>query len=131
MDIFDLWNQIKKSLGIKPRVMYVKERDVVFLKLGKNVGHEQDGTGKNFLRPVVVIKKFNNRFFWGVPLTTQQKDNAYYYALISYHKHPGWAILSQGKTFDVMRIQHKIGIVSKVEFIALKKAISSVLDLAS
>ena len=81
MSIFDLWNQVKRSLGKTKREVYVKERDVVFLKLGKNVGHEQDGVGKNFLRPVLVIKKFNNRLFWGVPLTKKEKNSPYYFYL--------------------------------------------------
>ena len=130
MNVFDLWNQIKKTLGTKNREVYVQERDVVFLKLGKNVGHEQDGVGDNFLRPVVVVKKFNNRLFWGVPLTTQGKESPFYFKLTSYHKRDGWALISQGKACDTVRIKHKIGRLNQQEFVQLKRAISKILDLA-
>lgn len=130
MNVFDLWNQIKKTLGTKNREVYVQERDVVFLKLGKNVGHEQDGAGDKFLRPVLVVKKFNNRLFWGVPLTSQNKNNPYHFALGTIKGKKNWAILSQGKTFDTARIQHKIARLDTTYFQAVKKAIAKVLDIA-
>ena len=38
-----------------------------------NIGYEQDGSGNDFIRPVVIIRKFNNEIFWGVPLTKTRK----------------------------------------------------------
>ena len=35
------------------------EREVWFLKIGVNVGYEQDGNGKEYLRPAIILKKFN------------------------------------------------------------------------
>ena len=37
--------------------------------LGANVGFEQDGIGEDFLRPVLILRKFNVYMFWALPLT--------------------------------------------------------------
>ena len=41
--------------------------------IGKNIGYEQNGTGNNFSRPVVIVSKFNNKMFWAMSLSTKQK----------------------------------------------------------
>ena len=50
--------------------------------LGKNLGYEQNGSGNNFSRPVLVLKKFNNRMFWCIPLSTKQNKFDFYYNFI-------------------------------------------------
>ncbi len=44
------------------------------MSIGKNVGREQNGSGRDFERPVLIIKKWNNEMVWGVPLSTKQKN---------------------------------------------------------
>jgi mRNA interferase MazF len=62
---FDSWNKKKKDIDDKSKLIGLKERDIVFIHMGVNVGYEQDGKGDEFLRPVVVVKVFNrNLFFW-------------------------------------------------------------------
>jgi hypothetical protein len=34
---------------------------------GKNIGYEQNGSGANFSRPILIIRKFNNHMYWVVP----------------------------------------------------------------
>lgn len=62
----------------RPRVFF-HEREVWFAYLGANIGFEQDGQGGQFLRPLVILRKFNNQIFWGVPLTKTQKQGKYYF----------------------------------------------------
>ena len=59
---------------------FFHEGEVWFCALGVNVGFEQDGRGESFLRPIVVIKKFNQEVFWGLPLTKRQKQGQYYFS---------------------------------------------------
>jgi len=108
---FDKWNEIKKSTNSSNRKVYFKERDIFYIKIGENIGFEQSGKGDMFLRPVVVLKKFNNNFFMGVPLTTTIKKSN--------------TILSQMKSFDIKRIKHKIGMISERDFIKLKSKITN------
>jgi mRNA interferase MazF len=32
-----------------------------YMKMGKNLGFEQNGKGENFVRPVIILKKFNKK----------------------------------------------------------------------
>jgi len=70
--------------------------------VGKNIGYEQNGKGDEFLRPVLIIKKFNKRFFLGILLTKQGKNNNYYFKL----NENSFAILSQIKVFDAKRMKY-------------------------
>lgn len=76
---FDSWNsQKKKAQASHTRPMF-KEREVWWCSMGVNIGDEQDGKGKTFLRPILVLKKFNRNIFVGIPLSTQLKDKPYYH----------------------------------------------------
>jgi mRNA interferase MazF len=77
---FDSWNEQKKIIHEKDKNVLFKERDVWWCSIGLNIGHEEDGKGETFNRPVLIIKKFNKRLFWCIPLTTKVKDNKYYYS---------------------------------------------------
>ena len=54
---FDKWNTEKKQTNAEqPRLYTVRE--VWWCRLGGNVGSEQDGSGRAFLRPVVIVRGF-------------------------------------------------------------------------
>ena len=63
MKDFVNWHKVKNNIENKKQRIYFQIRDVLFCSIGENVGFEQDGRGKEFLRPVVVVKKFNNEVF--------------------------------------------------------------------
>jgi len=119
---FDDWNIVKKSTSKIKKKVYFKERDIFFIRIGENIGFEQSGKGDMFLRPVIVLKKFNNNFFMGVPLTTTIKENKYYFNFTFTNKKSS-AILSQIRAFDSKRIKHKIGVINKNDFNKLKEKI--------
>lgn len=77
-----------------------------------------------FLRPVIILKKFNNDFFMGVPLTTTIKEGKYYFSFEFTTKKSN-AILSQIRPFDVKRVKHKIGVINKEDFKKIKEKISN------
>jgi hypothetical protein len=62
-ELFDNWNHLKKEANSKKTMIGFNQFEIVFMKVGKNIGFEQDGKGNEFLRPVLVYKKFNNRVF--------------------------------------------------------------------
>ena len=76
---FDRWNEHKKILDASPAPrVYVHERELWFANLGTNIGFEQDGRGDESLRPILVLRKFNNEVLWAPPLTRRDKpDNPY------------------------------------------------------
>lgn len=120
---YDAWNEVKKQTHSLRKKVYFKERDIFYIKIGENIGFEQSGKGDMFLRPVIVLKKFNNSFFMGVPLTTTLKQGVYYFEFEFTNKKSN-AILSQMKSFDTKRIKHKIGVINQNDFKKLKEKIS-------
>lgn len=52
---------------------FFKERDIWWCAVGENVGTEVCGKGKNFSRPVLVLKRLSRRNFFGLPMTTKSK----------------------------------------------------------
>jgi len=121
---FDNWNCLKKNINIKKKKVYFKERDIFYVRIGQNIGFEQSGKGEDFLRPVIILKKFNNNFFMGIPLTSTIKKGKYYYEFRFTPKQASNAILSQMKPFDSKRIKHKIGVINKEDFKNLKEKLN-------
>ena len=94
--------------------------------MGANVGHEEDGKGDRFARPVLVVKKFNRQIFWGVPLSTQLKDKFYYHR-IYFHDKPQSAMLSQLKLFSTKRLTTKMGQLDDIQFNQIRENLKSYL----
>jgi len=94
-----------------------EERDILFIFKGQNIGIEQHGKGKNFLRPVLVYKKFNNNHFIGFSMTSKAHNGKYYFKL----KDDSFVILSQINTYSSDRIFYKSGKVSKENFKKIDK----------
>ena len=70
---FKKWHEKKSAIHALPQRPFFHEREIWFCYVGANVGFEQDGSGSEFIRPVVVLRKFNNAVFWAVPLTKASK----------------------------------------------------------
>jgi mRNA interferase MazF len=123
---FDQWNIKKKAIDSKRRPFFY-ERQVWFCAHGLNVGSEQNGKGKDFLRPVVIVKKFNYRTFWGIPLTSQSKTGSHYLSMHSGSGRQSIAILHQLRLFDAKRLKYQIGVVPKEIFILLTKNLKDII----
>jgi mRNA interferase MazF len=128
---FDRWNEQKKALhgSPAPRV-YVHERELWFAHLGTNIGFEQDGRGDQSLRPILVLRKFNNEIVWVLPLTRRHKPGNPYYIAFDYIVFPevdgaplaeSVAILSQLRLLDIKRFRYKIGTAPAGAFELIKE----------
>jgi ABC-type molybdate transport system substrate-binding protein len=121
LERLDKWHTKKREVAQNRKTIFVKERDIVFLTMGQNIGVEQDGKGSELLRPVVVYKKFNNSQFLGIPLTSKVKQGKHYFEFQYLSSKKSYAILSQVRVFDVKRIKYKSGTISKKSFQKLYK----------
>jgi mRNA interferase MazF len=121
---FDQWNDVKKETDMDRKIAHGHTREIWFVRAGKNIGFEQDGKGPEYLRPVIIVKKFNNEIFWGVPLTSQEKKGKYYFTIPNVREEKNTAILSQFRLFSSKRLRYKIGTVKEAIFQKLKKAIA-------
>jgi len=123
---FDQWNVQKKNINKQKQKVFFKERDIFYIALGKNIGFEQDGKKFDFVRPVIILRKFNNDIFLCVPLTTKAKDNQFHFNFMFDNKE-NRAILSQIRLVDAKRLINKKGVISQVDFNSLKRKISKLL----
>src|SRR3989344_2420314 len=59
MKDFDSWNELKKKIEDDKNDpdKFPKEGEVWMCSLGRNIGFEQNGSGDNFSRPILIIKK--------------------------------------------------------------------------
>ena len=125
---FRRWFAIKDKVHNERLRVFFHEREVWFCHLGENVGSEQDGRGAEFLRPAVIIKKFNNELFWAIPLTKHLKPGHPYYFVFSFRPdRQSSAILSQLRLLDAKRLKYKTGTVPIEAFGRLKKQIRQLL----
>jgi mRNA interferase MazF len=116
---FDRWNKEKSKLNAFPPLFLFKEREVWFSHLGLNIGHEQDGDAEKFLRPVIILKKFSDETFFGVPLTRTPRFGKEYFTIINDHG-VRFAMLSQGRALDARSLKYCSAVMSEREFESLK-----------
>ncbi len=124
---FKEWHLKKSDLNENKTRVFFHEREVWFAVTGVNIGFEQDGKGTDFLRPVIVIKKFSNEVFLAVPTTKNGKIGKYYYSFTYKEGESTTAILSQIRLIDCKRLKYRIGSVSEEDFLEIKMRITSFL----
>lgn len=119
MEEFNKWNSKKQELDSEKIHFKFRERDIFFMHLGVNIGFEQNG-GKDFLRPVVVYKKFNKHVFLGIPLTSKIKVDKFHYEFNYIDDTKSFAILSQIRLFDIKRAKYRDGTIKEQDFYKLQ-----------
>ena len=124
---FNNWNKVKQKSHKNHERVFFKERDIFFMKIGKNIGYEQNGKGEDFSRPIVILRKFNNEIFLGIPLTTSNKTGPYYFEFSFIKNIKSTAIVSQIRLWDQKRLIKKIGMIGKTDFEQLKKTTSTII----
>lgn len=124
MKDFDRWNVLKKELESRDCRPLFKEREVWFCCLGVNIGNEQDGKGDLYLRPMLVLKKFNENIFIGISITSRQKNLPFYLRL---KNRSDYLILSQIKLMDSKRLKYLARKIGKQEFKCIKEKIRALI----
>ena len=118
---FDAWNTLKKVLNDKHnKIVTPKEREIYWVSIGENIGFEQNGKSEIFSRPVLVLKKFSKRLFFGIPLSTQIKKGDFFYSF-EFGSTLQNALLVQGRTFDAKRLENRMGMISEKDFENIKE----------
>ncbi len=118
---FDRWNEIKKKTEVEqPRLYTVRE--IWWCRFGVNVGTEQDGRGKSFLRPAVILRGFGPDACMVVPLTTSTRKHSLRVQIGSVDGREARANLSQIRVVDTRRLVEKIGFLEKGIFTTMRKA---------
>jgi mRNA interferase MazF len=110
------WHNKKSKIDKLEKRPFFYVREIWFCHLGANIGFEQDGNGEDFLRPVIVFKKFNNEIFWGIPLTKKRKNTKHYFIFSFPERGENTAILSQIRLIDARRLSYYIGEILEADF---------------
>ncbi len=126
---FDAWGIEKRKIHNDGKAPFYHEREVWWCALGTNIGFEQDGTGKNHDRPVVILKGFNKHVFFGVALTGRKREGSYYFYLGQIENREASAVLSQVRLCDTKRLVRKIAMLDEVTFVKLQEAVKRTLFL--
>ena len=120
---------IYKKININEQhrnVKYIAEGQVFWCSLGENIGYEQNGKGLYFRRPVLILKKFSNNLFWGVPMSTVIKDNRYY-VIVTLQNVKQSALISQLRVLDSKRLDEFVGYISKKDLEIIRLMITNLL----
>jgi len=119
---FDKWNEAKKRTHAElPRRYTVRE--IWWCRLGVNVGSEQDGNGRSFLRPIVIIRSFGPETCVVIPLTTSERLHPLRVPVGDIQEKKASALLSQMRVIDTRRLVEKVGFLDKIIFAQLRKAV--------
>ena len=119
---FDTWNGFKKDVHARFQTPLYGTREIWWANLGLNVGFEQDGTGSDFDRPVLILRGLSHQVSFIVPLTTSKKRDRFYIDAGLVDEKPAAAIISQLRLIDTRRLVEKIGMLEKATFEVIRKA---------
>jgi len=123
------WMNVKSEINNEIDLIankYFKERDIWWANVGENIGSEEDGKGDRFVRPVLILRKFNKNLLLIVPLSTTDKEGSYYFKFQCKEKISN-ALLSQIKSIDSSRLAKKIGMISDGDFNLIKDKIRKII----
>ncbi len=90
-----------------------------------NIGSEENGKNSLFSRPVLILRKFNDRMFLGIPLTSKIKDNKHYFPIVFKDK-ISCLMLSQMRVFESKRLTTLMGKVPSNQFEEIRLVASKV-----
>ena len=122
---FDNWNEVKKAAHASHDTgdIFFREHEIWWCYIGVNIGHEEDGKGGKSLRPILILRKFTQDTFIGLPLTTSEKRHQFIVRCDSEDGVFRQAIVSQLRTIDVKRWYKNITLVSQESFSLIRKTV--------
>lgn len=124
---FDGWNERKKKLHQRLDVPFFHRRELWWCSLGVNVGFEQDGTGNEYSRPVLILKGLSERTCLVVPLTTSMKSHRLRPSVGVVENKEARALLSQMRVIDTKRFMDKIGYLDQKIFEKIQKDVKDIM----
>lgn len=118
---FDRWNEFKKKVDLDADHKLYYERQIWWCSLGLNVGFEQNGTGADFDRPVLILKGLSLETCLVLPLTTSSRIHHTRVPVGLVEGKAASALLSQVRVVDNKRFAEKIGFLDQNIFERVRK----------
>jgi mRNA-degrading endonuclease toxin of MazEF toxin-antitoxin module len=127
MDEHERWNKVKQSIDKKTGQVFFKEREIWWMTLGQNVGHEENGKNEYFERPVLILKVVSHYLLIGIPITSKNKDQYYKFCIGKNNDIHQYAIWTQLRVLSSKRLIRKECTVGYEYFQQLRAIIKSFL----
>lgn len=124
---FDGWNKKKKDIHYNDGSKLYHARELWWCSLGVNVGSEQDGTGENYDRPVLILAGLSRQTCLIAPLTSSPEIHKMRIPVGEVQGAKASVIVSQIKVVDTKRLVYKIGFLDKEIFKTITKTIKDLL----
>ena len=124
---FDSWNTHKKEIHSKGENKFYRAGEIWWCTLGVNIGFEQDGSGNDGQRPILIPKGFSRQVCLVVPLTTSKKKNPYHISLGLVDNKQSFAIISQVRLIDTKRLINRVAVLEENILLETRKAIKDFL----
>lgn len=125
---FREWHEVKQEIqNFYPRRFY-REREIRWCSVGLNVGSEIDGKGKNYMRPVLILKRISRNTCLCVPITTQNHIGPHYFEINLKDGIKRIVALSQIRLFDTKRLYGLIERLDPEQFQKIKQAVINVVE---
>jgi mRNA interferase MazF len=113
--------------ALKPPIF--EKREIWVCNVGENIGHENDGKGVQYTRPVLIIQKYGNMTCHILPLSTTQRRGYYYFPFDGHSGKTSVALLTQSRIIDASRLRRRIGYVDKPVFKEIQERLRKILGL--
>ena len=120
---FDSWNSEKKNIDSNAERKLYHAREIWWCRLGVNVGSEQDGTGTEHERPVLIIKGLSREVCIVLPLTSSERFHSMRVPLGIVGDKKASAIISQIRVVDTKRFIEKVCFIDDATFETIRKAV--------
>ncbi len=126
---FEDWLKIKEKTENRVRVEAYKY-SVFWCAYGENIGSEVCGKGDNFLRPVIILKKFGDRCVLVAPLTSKNNEDKNNINIkIDTEEKEKCVLVSQIRVVDTKRLFDYVGKVSKESRLNLKESFNKIIKI--
>ena len=119
---FENWNRIKQEIELRDKSPLFKEREICWCCVGVNVGYEVLGKGKEFARPVLILRKHNRESFFGLPLGSARKKGSIHHFPLDFNGRKGSVFITQGRTLSSRRLTNRMGALPETIFDEIMKA---------
>lgn len=124
---FDRWNLKKKDIQAQKTNVFYHAREIWWCSLGVNIGSEQDGSGEEYYRPVLVLKGFSKQTCLVVPLTASIQNHPLRPSIGVVEDKKAHALISQMRVIDTKRLVRKMGYLDKDMFEKIQKTVKEIL----
>lgn len=115
---FAVWGSVKEYIEHRKQPLF-RERNIYWSYFGENIGVELCGKSDFFLRPVLILRKFNSAHCLVAPLSRQLKEGDWF-VNFNYQGKATRVLLNQIKVMSTKRLQRRIGDLPVAVFIEIK-----------